>query len=90
MNISGSWDPSETSFAVLNKETAPDVSSVYLTVAADLIMSQVAEPVRFVIETKYSVTLFTRGNYLFLTILQLSKSQKCLTHSGLPQAPFSF
>ena len=51
-NISGSWDPSETSFAVLNKETAPDVSSVYLTVAADLVMSQVAEPVRFVIETK--------------------------------------
>ena len=52
LNISGSWDPSETSFAVLNKETAPDVSSVYLTVAADLVMSQVAEPVRFVIETK--------------------------------------
>ena len=52
MTISGSWDPSETSFAVLNKETAPDVSSVYLTVAADLVMSQVAEPVRFVIETK--------------------------------------
>ena len=51
-DISGSWDPSETSFAVLNKETASDVSSVYLTVAADLVMSQVAEPVRFVIETK--------------------------------------
>ena len=54
--ILGSWDPSETSFAVLNKETAPDVSSVYLTVAADLVISQVAEPVRFVIETKYGVT----------------------------------
>ena len=50
--ITGSWDPRETSFAVLNKETSPDVSSVYLTVAADLVMTQVAEPVRFVIETK--------------------------------------
>merc|ERR1719412_976847 len=50
--ITGSWDPSETSFAVLNKETASDVSSVYLTIAADLVMSHVAEPVRFVIETK--------------------------------------
>ena len=50
--ITGTWDPRETSFAVLNKETPAEVPSVYLTVAADLVMSQVAEPVRFVIETK--------------------------------------
>ncbi len=50
--ITGSWDPSETSFAVLNKETPSDVSSVYLTVACDLVMGQVAEPIRFVIETR--------------------------------------
>ncbi len=50
--ITGAWDPSETAFAVLNKETPPDVQSVYVTVAADLVVSQVAEPVRFVVETR--------------------------------------
>lgn len=50
--ITGSWDPRETSFAVLNKETPTELNSVYLTIAADLVMSQVAEPVRFVVETK--------------------------------------
>ena len=42
--ITGTWDPKETSFAVLNKETPADVNSVYITVAADLVMNQVAEP----------------------------------------------
>ncbi len=50
--ITGAWDPRETAFAVLNKETPSDVTSVYLTIAADLVMNQVAEPVRFVIETR--------------------------------------
>ena len=50
--ITGVWDPRETSFAVLNKETPHDLNSVYLTIAADLVMTHVAEPVRFVIETK--------------------------------------
>ena len=34
--ITGVWDPRETSFAVLNKETPQDLNSVYLTIAADL------------------------------------------------------
>jgi hypothetical protein len=50
--ITGSWDPRETAFAVLNKETTHEIHSVYMTIAADLVIQQVAEPVRFVIETK--------------------------------------
>eukprot|EP00090_Calanus_glacialis_P000348 TRINITY_DN10211_c0_g1_i1.p1 TRINITY_DN10211_c0_g1~~TRINITY_DN10211_c0_g1_i1.p1 ORF type:complete len:1017 (-),score=311.81 TRINITY_DN10211_c0_g1_i1:664-3714(-) len=50
--IQGSWDPREAAFAVLNQETGPDIQSVYMTVAADLVINQIAEPVRFVVETK--------------------------------------
>jgi len=50
--IQGSWDPREAAFAVLNQETGPDIHSVYMTVAADLVISQITEPVRFVVETK--------------------------------------
>ncbi|XP_023338421.1 LOW QUALITY PROTEIN: rab GTPase-activating protein 1-like [Eurytemora carolleeae] len=50
--IQGSWDPREAAFAVLNQETGPDIHSVYMTVAADLVIAKIAEPVRFVIETK--------------------------------------
>ena len=39
--ITGSWDPKESAFAVLNKETPSDVQSVYITIAADLIVTQV-------------------------------------------------
>ena len=36
--ISGLWDPRETAVStVLNKETPTEVSSVYLTIAADLV-----------------------------------------------------
>ncbi len=38
----GPWDPSEAAFAVLNQETGPDITSVYMTVAADLVISQVS------------------------------------------------
>ena len=41
MNDQGSWDPREAAFAVLNQETGPDIQSVYMTVAADLVLNQV-------------------------------------------------
>ena len=50
--ITGHWDPREAAFAVLNQETPHGVDSVYVTIAADLVVSQIAEPIRFVIETK--------------------------------------
>ena len=50
--LQGSWDPREAAFAVLNQETGPEIQSVYMTVAADLVIAQIAEPVRFLVETK--------------------------------------
>eukprot|EP00096_Caligus_rogercresseyi_P011399 TRINITY_DN4471_c0_g1_i1.p1 TRINITY_DN4471_c0_g1~~TRINITY_DN4471_c0_g1_i1.p1 ORF type:complete len:946 (+),score=336.85 TRINITY_DN4471_c0_g1_i1:55-2892(+) len=50
--ISGTWDPRESAFASLNKETLPDESPVHMTVAADLVVSQMSEPIRFVFETR--------------------------------------
>ena len=48
--ITGSWDPRETAFAVLNKETPGDFPSVYITIAADLVISQVGSiPQRYLI-----------------------------------------
>ena len=44
-SIQGSWDPREAAFAVLNQETGPDISSVFMTVACDLVLNQIAEPV---------------------------------------------
>ena len=40
-SIQGSWDPREAAFAVLNQETGPEIQSVYMTVAADLVLNQV-------------------------------------------------
>ena len=57
--IQGQWDPREAAFAVLNQETGPDINSVFMTVAADLVLNQIAEPVRFVVETK--VRIFPAG-----------------------------
>ena len=54
-SIQGSWDPREAAFAVLNQETGPEIQSVYMTVAADLVIAQIAEPVRFVVETKAKI-----------------------------------
>merc|ERR1719282_2268548 len=54
-SIQGCWDPREAAFAVLNQETGPEIQSVYMTVAADLVIAQIAEPVRFVVETKAKI-----------------------------------
>ncbi|XP_042229532.1 rab GTPase-activating protein 1-like isoform X2 [Homarus americanus] len=52
--ISGHWDPSDPVFAVLNQETPRD-RRVFMTVAIDLVIRGIQEPVRFVIETKVRV-----------------------------------
>ncbi|GFY53355.1 rab GTPase-activating protein 1 [Trichonephila inaurata madagascariensis] len=52
--ITGLWDPNEPAFDILNAETPKD-TRVYMTVAADLVICGIQEPVRFVIETKAKI-----------------------------------
>ncbi|XP_061189022.1 rab GTPase-activating protein 1-like isoform X2 [Saccostrea echinata] len=52
--ISGNWDISEDCFKVLNSETPKD-TRVFLTVAVDLVICGIQEPVRFGIETKAKI-----------------------------------
>ncbi|XP_071518028.1 rab GTPase-activating protein 1-like isoform X2 [Panulirus ornatus] len=52
--ISGHWDPTDPVFVVLNQETPRD-RRVFMTVAIDLVIRGIQEPVRFVIETKVRV-----------------------------------
>ncbi|XP_035824832.1 rab GTPase-activating protein 1 isoform X2 [Aplysia californica] len=53
-NITGHWDPSEKCFAILNTETEKD-SRVFLTIAVDLVLLGIQEPVRFILETKAKI-----------------------------------
>lgn len=52
--ISGNWDISEDCFKVLNSETPKD-TRVFLTIAVDLVICGIQEPVRFGIETKAKI-----------------------------------
>uniref|UniRef100_A0A7E4ZY60 PID domain-containing protein n=1 Tax=Panagrellus redivivus TaxID=6233 RepID=A0A7E4ZY60_PANRE len=52
--IEGLWHPTAQNFEVLNTET-PKETRVYLTVAADVILEGINEPVRFNIECKARV-----------------------------------
>ncbi|XP_044756834.1 rab GTPase-activating protein 1-like isoform X2 [Coccinella septempunctata] len=48
------WDPTEANFESLNAETPKDVKQ-FMTVAVDLVIRGIQEPVRFQIETKVRV-----------------------------------
>jgi len=53
--ISGQWDPNELVFGILNRESSKEINSVYMTIAVDLVIKGISEPVRFMIETKVKV-----------------------------------
>ena len=53
-NISGHWDPADPALETLNVET-PREGKIFMTVAVDLVIRDIREPVRFIIETSVKV-----------------------------------
>ncbi|RLU26799.1 hypothetical protein DMN91_000596 [Ooceraea biroi] len=53
-NICGRWDPADPALETLNIET-PREGKIFMTVAVDLVIRDIREPVRFVIETSVKV-----------------------------------
>lgn len=53
--ISGQLDPADPAFELLNQETPRDQNCTYMTVAVDLVINGIQEPVRFLIETPIKV-----------------------------------
>lgn len=52
--ICAHWDPTEPPFEPLNAETPRD-SKLYITIAVDLVIRGIREPVRFLLETPVKV-----------------------------------
>lgn len=62
--ISGQWDPTIRDLLVLNTETPKD-TRLFVTIAVDLVVKGVTEPVRFIVETKAKI--FPSGEKFFWT-----------------------
>ncbi|CAG9815561.1 unnamed protein product [Phaedon cochleariae] len=62
--ISADWDPKEATFRPLNVETPKDTKQ-YMTVALDLVIRGIQEPVRFLIETTVRVFAPNERNFSY-------------------------
>lgn len=75
--VSGQWDPADPALEALNVET-PKEGKIFMTVAVDLVVRGIREPVRFVIETP--VKIFSQ-NSSFWYFNRRSLVQQFFLHS---------